>query len=158
MEFIAGPRPEGCVFCPALKEGKPSRDLLVLHVGKEAAIIMNRFPYGHGHLLVLPRRHTSEFTGLTEAESLEIERLLKACVQVLTHEMSPHGFNLGLNLGQAAGAGIADHLHWHILPRWSGDTNFLALLAETRSIPEHLLVTYDRLRPRFAALLEGKGA
>jgi len=149
MEFIRGGKPEGCVFCDLLKEGKPDREGLVLHVTPLCAVIMNRYPYGHGHLLVMPRRHVARLGELSREENCELAELMRKSVDVLSEAMEPQGFNLGVNLGKAAGAGIEDHLHWHVLPRWIGDVNFLTLVGEVRSIPEHLLVTYDQLRPFF---------
>ena len=154
MEFIKGKRPDTCVFCDAFKAGKPDRERLVLHVGPSAGIVMNRFPYGHGHLLVMPRRHVAAITDLSREENAEIMDLLQVSAKVLAEAMAPQGFNAGLNLGRAAGAGIEDHLHWHFLPRWLGDVNFLTLVGELRSIPEHIAVTYDQLRPLFAKRFE----
>jgi ATP adenylyltransferase len=114
--------------------------------------MMNLYPYGHGHLLVLPRRHIRELTDLSREENLELSELLTTATAVLGEAMQPHGFNLGINLGLAGGAGIEEHLHWHVLPRWPGDVNFMTLVGEVRSIPEHIAVTYDQLRPLFAKL------
>jgi len=149
MEFITGKREEGCVFCKAPAATGHFRENLVLHMGRHAYVIMNRFPYGSGHLLVIPLRHTPDFTSLTEAESLELSQLLQRSMRVLADVYHPEGFNVGMNLGAAAGAGIREHLHWHLLPRWFGDTNFLPVFADTKSIPEFLTETYDRLRPGF---------
>ncbi|MBI4601670.1 MAG: HIT domain-containing protein [Planctomycetes bacterium] len=150
MEFITGKRAEGCVFCKAPAERDRLKENLVLHVGKLAFVIMNRYPYHSGHLMVIPVRHTSDFTDLTAAEHAEMCELLSRSMLVLRGALRPEGFNLGINLGHCAGAGIREHLHWHIVPRWIGDTNFFPLLAGTRSIPEMLHETYDRLRPVFA--------
>ncbi len=147
IEYVTHPKTEGCVFCNAIARG-PNAEDYVLHVGPLAAIVMNRFPYGHAHLLVLPRRHTADFSGLSREEHAELSDLLRVCTEVLQATMYPHGFNIGMNLGQAGGAGILDHLHWHILPRWPGDVNALALICEVRSIPEHLAATYAKLRPQ----------
>lgn len=153
MEFIKAAKAEGCVFCEALGPGEPDRDRLVLHVGRLAAVVMNKYPYGHGHVLVMPRRHIAELTDLTREEDVELAELLKLCVVVLREALHAQGFNVGLNLGRAAGAGIESHLHWHLLPRWVGDTNFLALIGEVKSIPEHIAATFDHLRPLFAQRL-----
>ncbi|HAK93732.1 MAG TPA: HIT family hydrolase [Planctomycetes bacterium] len=152
MEYIVHPKTEGCVLCAAIERGA-NREDFVLHVGPLGAVVMNRFPYGHGHLMVLPRRHTADFAGLAREEQAELSDLLRACTEVLSEAMYPQGFNLGMNLGQVGGAGIVDHLHWHILPRWPGDVNALALICEVKSIPEHLAVTYDKLRPLFVKRL-----
>jgi ATP adenylyltransferase len=149
LEFIVGNRPDGCIFCKLPAEVQRARENLVLHVGQKAFVIMNRFPYTSGHLLVVPLRHTSDFASLTREENLEISDLLQRSINVLSQVFRPDAFNLGMNLGAAAGAGIRDHLHWHVVPRWYGDTNFLPVLADTRSIPELLIQSYDRLRPSF---------
>ncbi len=157
LEYITGKKPPGCIFCKLPSEGGKERDNLILHVGELAFVIMNRFPYNSGHLLVAPRRHTADLTDLSEDENREIAALLQRCVEVLQKASHPEGFNLGLNLGQAAGAGIRDHLHWHIVPRWHGDTNFTAVLADLRSIPQHLLETWDALHPLFQGLQRQSG-
>lgn len=145
-------RPEGCVFCHALTEGvKP--ESLVLCQNEQAMLMLNKFPYNSGHLLVLPKRHGGEFTELTEAEMQDVHALMKIGVEILTEAYRPGGFNMGLNLGSVAGAGIPEHLHWHILPRWAGDANFYPLIAETKVVIETLEQTYSRLRP----LLESRG-
>lgn len=149
MEYILGEKAGGCVFCDALASDRPDRENLVLARGENAFVVMNRYPYGNGHLMVLPNRHTSDFSSLTPDENSELSRLLQHAHRILTEAVQPEGFNMGLNLGDAGGAGIKDHLHWHILPRWKGDVNFMTLIAETRVIPEHILATYDLLRPHF---------
>ncbi len=139
-------RPEGCVFCHALKEGvKP--DSLVLCENGQAMLMLNKFPYNSGHLLVLPKRHSGEFTEMTDSEMRDVNELMKIGVEVLTEAYRPGGFNMGLNLGSVAGAGIPEHLHWHILPRWAGDANFYPLIAETKVVIETLEQTYERLVP-----------
>jgi ATP adenylyltransferase len=155
MEFIKGKKPDTCVFCDAFRSGKAEKERLVLHVGPRGGVLMNRFPYGHGHLLIMPRRHTAELTELTREENAELMELLQVSTEVLREAMAPHGFNVGLNVGRAGGAGIEDHIHWHLLPRWLGDVNFITLVAELRTIPEHIAITYDRLRPLFAKRLGG---
>ena len=150
LEFITGKREEGCVFCAKPASPERHRENLVLHVGSLAYVIMNKYPYTSGHLLVVPLRHTADLLSLTPEENLEISGLIQRSVRVLADTYRPEGFNLGANLGHAAGAGIREHLHWHIVPRWYGDTNFLPVLAGTRSIPELLVEAWDRLRPAFA--------
>ncbi len=158
MEFIRQEKREGkCVFCDALESRKPDREKLVLHVGRLGAVLMNKYPYGHGHLLVMPLRHVSDLTDLSAEENAELSSLMQGCLRTLREAFNPEGFNLGLNLGRAAGAGIEEHLHWHVVPRWFGDVNFMALLAEVRSIPQHIAATYDELRPLFQKHLEGCG-
>ena len=139
----------GCVFClPPEQEGDGRR--LVLLRGEGAFIIMNKYPYTNGHLMVAPARHTNDPGELTAAEVLEMNRLLVLARDVLQETVSPQGFNIGMNLGQIAGAGVADHLHMHIVPRWSGDTNFMPVFADTRIIPQHLEETAELLRQGFA--------
>lgn len=142
----------GCIFCdkPARTGDDERRRHLVLRVTEHASVIMNLFPYANGHLLVAPRAHTADFAALDPRLSAELHAELQRSMRVLSRAFSPAGFNIGMNLGRAAGAGIADHLHWHIVPRWVGDTNFMPMLAETRVMPEHLVATYERLLPLFA--------
>lgn len=149
MEYIQGKREQGCVFCKAPTETNALRERLVLHVGERSFVILNRFPYNSGHLMVIPLRHTCDFAGLDPLELSEMDLLLRHSVDALSRAYKPEGFNLGMNLGASAGAGIREHLHWHVVPRWIGDTNFMPVLAETRAIPEHLVGTFDRLLPHF---------
>lgn len=141
-------RPEGCVFCAA-REAGPSAESLLVTVHGEAMLVMNKYPYNAGHLLVLPRRHVGSFTDLTSDEAADIFTLQQKAVQALTDLYAPGGFNMGLNLGAVAGAGIPDHLHWHIIPRWSGDSNFFPLIAQTKVVIETLEQTFERLVPYF---------
>ncbi|EPR42295.1 histidine triad (HIT) protein [Desulfovibrio sp. X2] len=148
LDYILGPKPDTCVFClPETTEEDEER--LVLHRGESAYVIMNKFPYNNGHLMVAPYRHVSCLTDLTEDESFEVMSLVRRCVGVLRKAFNPHGINAGFNLGEAAGAGIAAHLHFQIVPRWNGDNSFMAVFGETSVIPEHLRSTYTRLRPLF---------
>jgi ATP adenylyltransferase len=134
---------DGCVFCLAA-EG-PDADTLVVHRGAAAFVLLNRFPYSSGHLLVAPYRHTGEFGGLTDAEALEAHRLAGQGIEALAATFAPEGYNVGWNLGRVAGAGIVDHVHLHVVPRWSGDTNFMPVLADVKVLPEHLAETRERL-------------
>jgi ATP adenylyltransferase len=113
----------------------------------------NRFPYVSGHLMVAPRAHTAELDALDGPQFATVMEGVRTAARVLREVLTPDGMNIGLNLGLAGGAGVADHLHWHLVPRWLGDTNFMPMLADVRVIPEHLLATYDRLQPHFARLL-----
>ena len=122
------------------------RENLILHRGEHAFVMLNRYPYTNGHLMVAPFRHTGNMGDLSDAELLEVSQLVRDCVRWLTEAYHPQGFNIGVNMGRAAGAGIEDHLHWHIVPRWSGDTNFMSTVGETRVLAESLSDTYDRLR------------
>ena len=141
---------EGCVFC-AEASGELAEDAsLLVRRGSSAIVILNKFPYSSGHLLVAPIRHVGELAGLTSDEVLELHGLAVAGVEVLGVTYGPAGFNLGWNLGRAAGAGIADHVHLHVVPRWIGDTNFMPVLADVKVLPEHLLETRNRLREAWA--------
>jgi ATP adenylyltransferase len=155
LEFITGKREEGCIFCKKPADPSRLRANLILHFGRLAFVIMNRFPYTSGHLLVVPLRHTSDLVSLTPEENGEIAALLQRSVRVLTEAYRPDGFNLGMNLGLAGGAGIREHLHWHVVPRWFGDTNFLPVMSGDRSIPELLDDAYVRLVPGFEGAPKG---
>jgi len=135
-----------CVFCEEAAENIAEDESLLVRTGDTALAILNKYPYSSGHLMVAPSRHVGSLAELTDAEALEIHRLAVAAVDVLDRVYGPGGFNLGWNLGHIAGAGIADHVHLHVVPRWSGDTNFMPVLADVKVLPEHLLETRDRLR------------
>ncbi|HJV66828.1 MAG TPA: HIT domain-containing protein [Geomonas sp.] len=146
IEFITKAKSNVCIFC---EEGD-DRDLLILRRTPLVRVVLNRYPYVNGHLMVVPVRHTGELDSLTEAETLELFRTVALCREVLSRASGPDGFNIGINLGKAAGAGVPDHLHVHVVPRWSGDNNFMSVVADTRVLPEALTATYDRLLPYFA--------
>jgi len=139
---------KGCVFCTAEK-AKASAQSLVLVRDKHVMVVMNKYPYNTGHLLVLPREHVGNIWDLSEEVNAALAFWLKAAAGILTEELNCQGLNLGMNHGAVAGAGIPDHLHWHIVPRWGGDTNFFPLIAETKALPETLEQTYERLSPYF---------
>ncbi len=139
---------EDCIFC-AKPQQREDRANLLLHRSEQAYVLMNLFPYNNGHLLIIPYRHCPELTELTDVELLDCQRLLQLSMRVLTAALRPQGFNVGLNQGRCAGAGIDQHLHYHLVPRWSGDTNFMPVLDETKVISEELAKTWDRLRPLF---------
>ena len=152
MEYIESAKdgvPKGCVFCELL-EGRGEQPERILRRGELGWVTLAKYPYNPGHLLVLPVRHTGELEDLTAEESAEIASLLQRSVRALREESEPHGFNIRLNLGRIAGAGLPDHLHWHIVPRWSGDTNFMPVVGQTRVLPELLEETFRKLHPRFA--------
>jgi ATP adenylyltransferase len=136
----------GCVFCAEAAGELGEGESLVVHRGGAALVILNKFPYSSGHLLAAPVRHVGALEELTDEEALELHRLAVAGVEALGAIYGPDGFNLGWNLGRVAGAGITDHVHLHVVPRWSGDTNFMPVLADVKVLPEHLLETRDRLR------------
>lgn len=148
IEYIRGPKPDECPFC---LEGKEAEDekRLVLYRGSLCFVVMNTFPYGNGHLMVVPYRHTGDFCSLTREETSEAMLLLQACTGILQAHMSPQGFNMGMNMGVAGGAGIREHSHFHIVPRWNGDSSFMAVLDEVRVIPQHIRSTYAELSPYF---------
>jgi len=148
MDYILGPKPDGCVFCVPEHTGE-DRERLILGRAATCYAIMNKFPYNSGHLMICPYRHVSCVTELTAGESAEIMQALAACVAVIKQAFRPNGVNAGLNLGEAAGAGIAAHLHFQVVPRWNGDNSFMAVFGQTHVIPELLLDTYDRIKPRF---------
>lgn len=145
---MSSPKPVGCVFCEkaALSDDLDSR---ILFRGVNNFIIMNTFPYNPGHLMVVPFRHLARIEDLAEEESNECFRLVRKSVAVLEKATHPNGFNVGMNLGKAAGAGIADHMHVHIVPRWSGDANFMPIIAETKVVSESMEAVYKRLKPHF---------
>jgi ATP adenylyltransferase len=151
LEYIqqAGEAP-GCVFCDEAGGSIDPALSLLVHRGEEVIVLLNKYPYSSGHLMVAPRRHLAELAELADAEALEIHRQASSAVETLRAVYGPDGFNLGWNLGHVAGAGIADHVHLHVVPRWSGDTNFMPVLADVKVIPEHLLETRDRLREAWA--------
>jgi ATP adenylyltransferase len=146
MAYIGASRPvSGCVFCSA-RDGHDDRASLVVHRGEHAFLILNRFPYAPGHVMAVLNRHVG---GLSEARAEELTdamRLAQQAAAALAAEYRAEGFNIGMNQGRAAGAGIEDHLHVHIVPRWFGDSNFITVLGETRVLPEELHVTWDRVR------------
>ena len=148
MEYILDDKRDGCVFCDALNK----TDDLTLYKGTDTMVIMNKFPYINGHLLVAPAKHLSALDQLSRYEMGMLLATVERSVGILKQVMNPDGFNVGLNLGKVAGAGVEEHLHFHIVPRWFGDTNALTVFAEVRVIPEHIQTTYANLKPHFAAL------
>lgn len=150
MEYILGPKGSECLFCASPAEHK-DRENLLLYRGGNSYVIMNKYPYSNGHLMVVPYIHTSSFDNLSDADMLDIIKLAKLSTDCLTKAFRPEGFNVGINIGEAAGAGIEEHLHMHIVPRWAGDSNFMTITSEIRVIPEHILDTYDKLYPLFTA-------
>jgi len=151
MEYIRTPkekRIDGCVFCHRAKENN-DEEHLILYRGESAFIIMNLYPYNNGHLMIVPYRHISEYTMLTKEERYEICDLTIMTLNVLKQTMHPNGFNTGFNLGESAGAGIAEHIHQHIVPRWNGDTNFMPILGHTKVIVDGLHETWKCLKEAF---------
>jgi ATP adenylyltransferase len=152
LEYISqADEQDGCVFCSEATGAVDPAESLLVRDGDTAVALLNKFPYSSGHLMVAPRRHVGELAELTDEEALEIHRLAVGAVDALTGLYGAAGFNLGWNLGRVAGAGIADHVHLHVVPRWGGDTNFMPVLADVKVLPEHLLETRDRLRETWRA-------
>ena len=151
MEYIEAAKDEpdgGCVFCALLETPEPSGERILFR-DDIAFVTLAKYPYNPGHLLVLPIRHTADLDDLTAEENVSIAGLLQRSIRALRAVSDPHGFNVGLNLGRVAGAGIPDHLHWHVVPRWGGDTNFMPVVGKTRVMPELLADTFERLKPHF---------
>jgi len=144
-EYITGEAPttDGCLFCHL--PGEDDAEALIVERGDSAYTVLNLYPYSPGHLVVTPYRHVANIAGLTPDEAADSWRLLARAEQALTAAMSPGGFNMGINLGQVAGAGIPEHIHIHLVPRWSGDTNFMSATARTRVLPEDLTLTREKL-------------
>lgn len=137
----------GCIFCEALARGDD--EPLLIHRGVRAFVMLNKFPYNNGHLMVVANRHVGRLAGLDAAELTEIMALTQAAERALDAAYHPHAYNVGLNLGKPAGAGVLDHLHLHVVPRWDGDTNFMSVVGDTRVLPEELPATVARLREAF---------
>jgi ATP adenylyltransferase len=152
MEFIRAEKPKGCIFCefPAAPPSEDRRNLLV-HRSAHAFTCLNRYPYNSGHLMVIPRAHVSDLGALSAEAHLDLQEELRRAVAVVKKVYAPEGMNVGMNLGKAAGAGIADHLHWHVVPRWVGDNNFMPVLADQRVVVEALDEAWTRLSAGFAA-------
>jgi len=140
----------GCVFCAALAD--PQADALIVFRGTTCFVILNLFPYNNGHLMVIPRRHVATLGACTDQERHELIDLTRLCEAALTEAYAPHGMNMGINLGKPAGAGVLDHIHMHVVPRWNGDTNFMSVVGQTRVLAEELPDTAARLRPIFEKL------
>ena len=148
MDYILQPRQKDCIFCSKPKEDR-DRENLVLHRGAHSFVIMNYYPYNNGHLMIVPYRHTSELNELTESEKLEVMDLLAKSVEILKQALRAEGVNIGMNLGKVAGAGIDDHLHFHIVPRWNGDTNFMPITGHTKVLSQGLYESWDVLKGFF---------
>lgn len=148
MEYIRAPKAQGCVFCDMLNAHADAENL-ILYRGAHSFAVLNRYPYNNGHLMVAPVQHADSPDGLPPEVLLEMMQLVNLCIRVLKQTMAPDGCNIGMNVGAAAGAGIKDHIHMHIVPRWTGDTNYMPVCADTRVIVESLCDCYARLKPVF---------
>jgi ATP adenylyltransferase len=150
LEYIeSADEQEGCLFCRA-RDGDDEKSLVV-HRGKRAFVVLNKYPYASGHLMVAPNRHEGEFGDLEAEEALEVHQLAAAGLAALAETMRPQGFNVGWNLGRIAGAGVVDHVHLHVVPRWAGDTNFMPVLADVKVLPEALEATRRKLAEAWPA-------
>jgi len=144
IEYILGEKDEDCIFCYKPKEDK-DRENLLLYRGERNLVMLNKYPYNPGHIMVAPYKHVSSLNALDDEDLLEHIKLVNRCVEMMKEEMNPEGFNIGINLGKVAGAGIEEHIHTHIVPRWNGDTNFMPVFSDMRVVPEALEATYDKL-------------
>lgn len=140
-----------CILCDLLSQ-KPSDTNLILYSTKYSFVVLNKFPYNNGHIMVVPKKHTSNFNELTKREFEDLNNLIKTSVNVINKTYHPQGINIGLNMGRAAGAGIDTHIHYHIVPRWNGDSNFMPIISDTKIISEHILETYKKLKKAFKEL------
>jgi len=149
MELIEKGEPkQGCIFCDLPRE-RDDRKNLILGRTPHTFAILNRFPYNNGHLMVVPRSHLPDLGSLPREEHDELSEMLRVAIRLVGQAYGAHGHNVGMNLGRVAGAGISDHVHWHVVPRWNGDTNFMPVLSDTKVMIEHLYASWDRLRPAF---------
>lgn len=148
MAYIGGPRSEGCLLCELPRDNR-DRESLILHRGPRTYVVMNRYPYNNGHLMIVPYRHCADLGEISSEDSLELMHESQRAIRILHRLFGAEGFNVGMNLGKAAGAGIAEHVHVHVVPRWVGDTNFMPVLADTKVMPDYLEATYEKLVPFF---------
>ncbi len=154
IEYILSKKPAGCIFCDKPAENRDEENL-ILYRGRYHFIIMNAFPYNNGHMMVVPFRHTATLSAWAAEEQQEMMQLADLAVELLRKTMRPDGFNLGINMGIVGGAGVADHIHLHVVPRWNGDTNFMPVLSDTRVISEHLRATFGMLKKALAEMEKG---
>ena len=148
MEYIQMKKPEGCILCEKPRQDSDAGNYILYRGGKNF-VIMNTYPYNPGHLMIVPYRHVPSLEELTEEELHEHFEIVSRSIKVLRQEFSPGGFNLGINIGKVAGAGIEDHVHTHIVPRWQGDTNYMPVISDVRVVPEALAETYQKLQGKF---------
>lgn len=148
MSYFQTPQKNSCIFCDKPKESA-DKENYILYRGKSSFVIMNIYPYNNAHLMVSPYKHIPSLSKLQREDLIDLTLLTQTSLQILENAFRAEGFNMGINIGKAAGAGFADHVHIHIVPRWNGDTNFMPVLSETRVMPEHLNSTYEKLIPYF---------
>ena len=151
MEYVKSEKSDECIFCSLPKANEDTKNY-ILHRGQSAFIIMNIFPYNSAHVMVSPFRHIGCLTAQNDEEIKEMNNLTSRSIEIFRAVINPEGFNVGYNIGKAAGAGYDEHIHCHIVPRWTGDTNFMPVLGETKVHPEHLKTTYKKLLPHFKTL------
>lgn len=145
LQYITAEKEKGCFLCRYIKSKKDEKNL-ILYRGKTAFIILNRFPYNSGHLMIAPVKHIAELNRLSDEEQLELVKLTSLSIDLLKKALKPMGFNIGVNIGKVAGAGLEDHLHFHVVPRWNGDTNFMPTTSNTKVMPQLLKDTYRTLK------------
>jgi len=156
LAYVTGDaKGSGCVFCDARRNDQSA---LIVFQGPTCFVILNLFPYNNGHLMVIPNRHVASLSEATSAELVELIELTRCAEMALQEAYAPHGLNMGINLGKPAGAGVLDHIHMHVVPRWNGDTNFMTVVGETRVLPEELPASAARLRPIFERLVHAERA
>jgi len=155
MEYILEEKQRGCIFCKKPIERKDEENL-ILYQNKYAFVMMNKFPYNNGHVMVIPKHHCRDLEQLGDQEGQELFHLLRVSSRILKRALHPQGFNIGMNIGKVGGAGVDDHVHFHIVPRWTGDTNFMPILGETKVVPDYLEKTYQKLHSAFRNFMLGK--
>ncbi len=155
MAYIRREKRPGCIFCEML-DAEDDREMLILHRGERAFLVLNRYPYNNGHLMAVPYRHVDTLEALGAEEMADMMALVTLGIRALRRSATPHGFNVGINIGKVAGAGVLDHVHTHIVPRWEGDANFMPVLADIRLIPQALSETYDELKAAVEVILVGQ--
>ncbi|MGQ4832959.1 MAG: HIT family protein [Candidatus Asgardarchaeia archaeon] len=154
IKYILMEKPKECIFCKAIKENKDDENL-ILYRGKYSFIILNRFPYNSGHLMIVPYRHVGNIEELTQNELNEMNKLMQKSVKLLKVALKPDGFNIGINIGRVAGAGIEEHIHIHVVPRWNGDTNFMPVIGDTKVVNQYLNETLEVLK-KYKEIFEGE--
>ena len=148
IDYILREREDGCIFCNRVQQNEDRKNL-ILYRGRTCFVIMNYYPYNNGHVMVVPNRHIAELPKLSAEEHNEMMQLVSRSIEVISEKMMPHGFNIGMNLGASAGAGVKDHVHFHVVPRWTGDMNFMPVTGHTKVISEALELTWERLKEGF---------
>ena len=157
IDYIRSPKEDGCIFCKKSQSNDDRKDL-ILYRGNESFVLMNLYPYSNAHIMISPYDHIADTNRLSKDCNLEIMELANTSMNILKNSLSPEGFNFGANIGKAGGAGIEEHLHYHIVPRWNGDTNFMPVIGHTKVMVEALMETWDNLRQHFDKLKESTNA